>query len=361
MRRLPFRYLEPAFFGGLLDDPLLFLRIRPERQALLFDCGQIAHLAKRVVKPLAAVFISHAHMDHIMGVPTLVRHHHASPLPLDLYGPPGIADRIGHLLHGFDWNLCEPTWFTLRVHEIHADKLVHVDFPGPAAFVRRDLGDEPRSGRVVWSSRFVTVEAELLDHKIPSLAFRISERAPFAIDPARLADAGLVAGDWIRDMKTLVWKGLPGAPLVAIRREGDGAVDLPVADPAALYAALAKEQRSETIGYLSDVGWTAANREKLAAFLGDVTLLCAECTFLAADRDKARASYHLCTADLNELAQLLGPRYLLPMHLSKSYLRRTVDLYGELDPPAGTGLLRLPSHLVPAPLGVEMVEQRLRV
>jgi phosphoribosyl 1,2-cyclic phosphodiesterase len=69
-RRPPFRYCEPAFFGGLLDDPLLYLRIRPEGQALLFDCGQIAHLAKRVVKPIIAVFITHAHMDHIMGVPT---------------------------------------------------------------------------------------------------------------------------------------------------------------------------------------------------------------------------------------------------------------------------------------------------
>ena len=128
--RLPFRYCEPAFFGGLLDDPLLFLRIRPEGRALLFDCGQIAHLAKRVVKPITAVFITHAHMDHIMGVPTLVRHHHASPLPVDLYGPPAIAERVAHLLQGFDWNLREPTWFTLRVHEIHHDRILHFRFPG---------------------------------------------------------------------------------------------------------------------------------------------------------------------------------------------------------------------------------------
>ena len=118
--RLPFRYLEPAFFGGLLDDPLLFLRIRPLRRALLFDCGQITHLSKRVVKAIDTVFITHAHMDLVMGIPTLVRHHHASPRPLDIYGPPGIAERVEHQLMGYDWNLNEPTWFTLFIKENHS-------------------------------------------------------------------------------------------------------------------------------------------------------------------------------------------------------------------------------------------------
>jgi ribonuclease Z len=360
LRRLPFRYLEPAFFGGLLDDPLLFVRIRPERQALLFDCGQIAHLAKRVVKPITAVFISHAHMDHIMGVPTLVRHHHASPLPLDLYGPPGVAERIDHLLHGFDWNLCEPTWFTLRVHEIHGDRLIHVDFPGPEAFVRRYRGEEPRSGRFIWASRYVIVEAELLDHKIPSLAFRITERPPFVVDPVLLEEQGLVPGEWISDLKNRVWKGLSGAPLVILQRQGSGCREAGVDDPALLYASIRKEQRSAVIGYLSDVGWTEANQARLETFFKGVTLLCSECTFLAADREKARASYHLCTADLNTLVRRLTPQFLLPMHLSKSYLRRTANLYDELAPPADTTVLRLPNHVVPAPLMADKVEKLLR-
>jgi hypothetical protein len=41
------------------------------------------------------------------------------------------------------------------------------------------------------------------------------------------------------------------------------------------------------------------------------------------------------------------------MHLFKSYLRRTVDLYAGLQPPEGTTLLQLPANIVPAPLGVE--------
>ena len=81
----------------------------------------------------------------------------------------------------------------------------------------------------------------------------------------------------------------------------------------------------------------------------DSTLLFSECTFLAADEDKARASCHLCTRDLNQLAADLRPRYLVPMHLSKSYITDTEGLYGELAPPKGTTILRLPNYMTPRP------------
>lgn len=355
-RRLPFRYILPAFFGGLLDDPLLLLRIRPLKRALLFDCGQIAHLAKRAVKPIDAVFITHAHMDHIMGIPTLVRHHHASPRPLDIFGPPGIADRVFHLLMGYDWNLCEPGWFTLRVHEIRQDRVLHYSFIGPEGFARRFDGEEPRCGREIWSCRYVTVEAELLDHKIPVLAYKIQERPHFAIDSHLMEQNGLIPGDWIRDLKSCVWKGCSELRVVVPRREGEVVREETVGDPHRFYSSIEARQHCASIGYLCDVGWTTENIAKIESLLSDVTLLCAECTFLAADVEKARASYHLCTEDLNDLAIRVVPRFLLPMHLSKSYLLRTVDLYKELYPPQGTTILPLPKHLVPAPLMVRDVE-----
>lgn len=359
-RRLPLRYCEPAFFGGLLDDPLLFLRIRPLRRALLFDCGQIAHLAKRVVKPIVAVFITHAHMDHIMGLPTLIRHHHTSPRPLDVFGPSGIAERVQHLLGGFDWNLAEPTWFTLRVHEILPDRIRHYRLPGPERFVLLSEGEEPRLGREIWSCRYLSVEAEILDHRLPVLAFRINERPHFSIDPGHLEQQGLVAGEWLSDLKKCVWKGEGDHTVTVSRRVGEQLLSELAVDPVGLYEAIQGDQSCASIGYVTDVGWTPENVARMEAFFTDLTLLCSECTFLAEDEVKARTSYHLTTADLNRLTARLAPRYLLAMHLSKSYLYRTVDLYRELNPPAGTTVLRLPNHIVPAPLVVGDVAEWLR-
>lgn len=59
-------------------------------------------------------------------------------------------------------------------------------------------------------------------------------------------------------------------------------------------------------------------------------------------------------------ANRLAPDFLIPMHLSKSYLLRTVDLYTELHPPQGTTILPLPQHLVPEPLMVRDVDAWLR-
>ena len=40
-----FHTIEPYVCSGLLDDPLLLVRVRPTGRSLLFDCGQLQHLA----------------------------------------------------------------------------------------------------------------------------------------------------------------------------------------------------------------------------------------------------------------------------------------------------------------------------
>jgi ribonuclease Z len=204
------------------------------------------------------------------------------------------------------------------------------------------------------------VEAEILDHKLPVLAFRIQEAPPFDIDFSKLANLGLLPGDWIRDLKSRVWKGTKDIDIRVIRQNGATVRSEKIDDPAELYRLIKGEKPCSSIGYLSDTGWTIENRKKIEDFFKDITLLCTECTFLAADSEKARASYHFCTDDLNELTAVLKPRWLLPMHLSKSYLHRTVDLYSELKPPEETTLLKLPNHLVSAPLKTNDVEKWLR-
>lgn len=346
-----FRYLEPSFFAGLLDDPVLLVRVRPLGRNLLFDCGQIHHLAKRLLKQTSAIFISHAHMDHFMGIDTFVRNVLVSPRTFELFGPPGLAAKLHHKLAGYDWNLAEDFWCTLRVREVHKDAIVSWLIPGPEGFSCRLEGRESRQGRGIYENDYLQVEAVLCDHKIPVLAFCCRERPTFAIDPQRLAEAGLQPGEWLAELKRRFCDHFVDTRPLPVRRRGEaGPVDGVVTDASGLYRAICRQEPAASIGYVTDVGCSPGNIERLADLLRGVSLLVAECAFLSEDRQKARRSFHLCTDDLNRLLDLVRPARFLPMHLSKTYNGRCQQLYRQLKLPPQVKLLRLPDHLLSRPL-----------
>lgn len=346
-----FRFLEPTFFAGLIDDPCLIIRDRPIHQSILLDCGALHHVAKREMKPVRAIFVSHAHMDHFMGFDAFLRQVHASPRTVELFGPPGMADRVAARLAGYDWNLAEPYWCTLLVHEVHPEQMISAHFSGPEAFRRHKLGATPRPGNLIYRHNHLEVAAEILDHGIPVLAFRVWERKVFALDGTKLAALGLVAGDWLAELKRRFFADWPKAPPLRITRStAQDAREESVADAEVFYRQIRAKPAMPSIGYLTDWGWSPENLAKVRNFMAGVDLLVGECAFLQAETHKARASRHLCTADWNILLAELRPRAFLPMHLSKTYLRRSPELYAELAPAPETQVLTLPEHLAPRPL-----------
>ena len=190
-----FRYLQPSFFSGLLDDPVMFINVRPTGRGILLDCGQLHHLAKRVLRSIDALFISHAHMDHLMGFDYFLRHVHVAPRTIAVYGPPGIVERISHKLAGYDWNLTEETWYTIMVYEVHPRQVEQFEFTGRRGFTSRHRQTLPRHDRIIYQARHLKVEAEICDHKIPVLIFRVTEARSFLLDRQRLIEENLLPGE----------------------------------------------------------------------------------------------------------------------------------------------------------------------
>jgi ribonuclease Z len=286
-----------------------------------------------------------------MGIDTFTRNVHVAPRTIELYGPPGLAAKLEHKLAGYDWNLTEESWCSFRVREITEKSVTSYLLPGAEGFPCHFEGRERRPEAAIYRNRWLRLSAATCDHKIPSLIFRIDERPPFCVDDDKLAAQGLVRGEWLRELNRRVHEGtVERKPLTVLRKGEEGSVETVIDDPAALYRSIRGETPSVSIGYVSDVGYTEANVETIARLLQGVDLLVIECTFLCTDRDKARASHHLCTADVNELIHRLRPKTVLPMHLSKSYIGRTAELYRELEQPEGVSMVRLPEHVAPRPL-----------
>lgn len=340
-----FKQIEPTFHAGLLDDPLLLIHIRPEGRSLLFDCGSLHHLAKRTLKSIDAIFISHAHMDHFMGIDRFVRHSMVSGRVYDIFGPPGLAARMERKLGGYDWNLAEDFWSDLRVHEIHPHHTARTLFSGSRSYRGVFLGREERRGSLIYSTDHLQVDAALFDHKITVLGFRITEKPGFQIDSRALDGWGLIPGHWLQELKRNFYEKKLDRPIQVTTREGKSTFtgDL-------LYRRICRESAPAALGYLTDVGATAWNYRQAQDLFTGLDLFICECSYLKSQKEKARTSYHLCTDDVEELATRLQPRYLLPMHLSKTHLKHPLDLYRELQLPAGVTLLQLPPYQTPRPL-----------
>ena len=73
--------------------------------ALVFDLGDLHVLSPRRLLRLEAALVTHAHMDHLIGFDTLLRHLVGREKRFALVGPEGIAARIGHKLQGYSWDL----------------------------------------------------------------------------------------------------------------------------------------------------------------------------------------------------------------------------------------------------------------
>lgn len=97
--------LRPTLVNGRHGDPLLYVEVPHERDAVLFDLGDCAALAGRDLLRVRQVFVSHMHMDHFIGFDALLRVHVGREKKITLFGPRGFIDAVAHRLAGYTWDL----------------------------------------------------------------------------------------------------------------------------------------------------------------------------------------------------------------------------------------------------------------
>jgi ribonuclease Z len=288
MRRL----FEPRLVNDPFGDPALYVDLRDERRALLFDLGDVSRLPPRLMLRISHVFVSHTHMDHFAGFDGLLRVVLGRKERLVFFGGPG-ARACFSSRRGFEREGDEP--FIVR------DDVLH---------------DEP----------LLRVRACTVDHEMPCLAFALEEMPHPRVDKVRLAALGLATGGWLRDLRLAVQTGAPRDTPIRLHwrdRFGEHDSTRSVDELATALLDLAPGLR---IGYLTDLRFSMANRQVLAGLLAGVDQLFIESVFLTAEAAHAARKNHLTARQAGLIARELGARHVVPFHISPRYAGRKAEL-----------------------------------
>jgi ribonuclease Z len=319
--------LFPRLVNGPFGDPGLFVGLRWQGRALQFDLGRLGRMEPGDVLKIAHAFVSHAHMDHFMGFDHLLRLFLPRDAVLHVHGPADFLARVAARLAGYTWNLTEEYPLVIIGHEVRPDVVVSAKFRAATGFVPEDRSERPFDG-VILDEPALRVSAAILDHKIPCLAFALSEKSHLNVDTSVLERRRLQPGRWIDALKQAIRTGAPDdQPLTAIVRE-NGAVREQSMSVGSLRE-LVIASRGQKIGYVVDTLYSAENQRRIVELVREADLFYCEAPFLEEDVEQATKRYHLTARQAGLLGREAQVRRLEVFHFSPRYEGRADQIYAE--------------------------------
>ncbi len=322
--------MRPTFIPRLVNtelfDPVVFVRILNEKKAVLFDCGRIEGLANKEVLDLDAIFISHTHMDHFMGIDQVLRTILHREKPLHIYGPQGITEKMLAKLHAYTWNLTKDYALEIDIHEILDHTIFSTRTLASSGFHAVSRHDQGRHGHTIARDPRYHVDAVILDHTIPCLGFVIKERIHVNMRGEVISSRGYIPGPWIGRLKECILSGETQTPLEVIT--GSGTVTIP-ADK--LTHELVIITRGQKIAFFTDIACTRENIRKIRSIALDADVLFIEAYYLDEMRSQAAVRGHLTARQAGMIARRLRAKRVFPMHVSPRYHLMLDEIYAEMN------------------------------
>jgi ribonuclease Z len=315
--------------NGPFGDPGLYVDLRWEGRALLFDLGYNDALPAAEVLRVSHIFVSHCHMDHFIGFDRVLRLFLAREKTLHLFGPPGIIGCVEGKLRGYTWNLVENYGFAIAVSEVHRDRVHRVLFPAATGFLPEAVDSAPFDGILLDESAF-RVRTAHLDHRIYSLGFALEEKSHLNVDKDALARLGVPPGPWLSDLKQAIRRGEPDEFVVTARwRLPGGTEQSQEFRLGNVRDRLVRETRGQKIAYVVDTIFTPENAARIAELAYGADLFFCESPFLSEDEWQASKRYHLTARQAGLLGRAANVRKLVVFHFSPRYAGQAERIYRE--------------------------------
>jgi ribonuclease Z len=324
---------DPHLVNDPFGDPGVYVDLKFERRALLFDLGDISVLPTRKLLRISDVFITHRHMDHFAGFDHLLRFLLGRDKVVRLYGPAGLIDAVEAKLRAYTWNLIggHEGHVVLHVTELGAEGgRVAGQFSGRTGFAREIAAAAAHSGNLLLDEPGLKVSCATLDHGIPVLAFALEERPHINIWRTELDRRGLAIGPWLRIFKDAVLQGERYDTLIPVAWSSghQGPDALPLGE---LKKQIMRITAGRKIAYVVDCAFSDENVHRIVSLADGADLPFIEGGFLAADAAEAARRRHLTASKAGTIARLAGAKRLQTLHYSPRYKGQGDALVAEAE------------------------------
>jgi len=322
--------MRPTFLARLVNgplfDPLVYVRLLNMKSSLLFDCGRFEGLSNREILSLDSIFLSHLHMDHLMGFDQVLRVILHRERPLNVYGPEGVMEKILSRLGSYTWNLTQDYPLTVTIHEVKSRDILTCQARACEGFKPSITGTSPRQDMSIGSHPFYSMDAVVLDHNVPCLGFLVKEPFHVNIRSSRMHEMGYVPGPWIGELKRLILAD--GMNDYLDVPHGKGLVKKSARE---LADSLVVISRGQSIAYITDIRASEENVSSIRELAHEVDMLFIEAYYREERGREAYEKGHLSAARAGEIAKMLKAKKVIPMHISPRYHAQAGMVYQELE------------------------------
>lgn len=322
----------PFPVNGRFDDPVVYVDIRYSKRGILFDLGDIAALPDRKILQISDVFISHMHVDHLIGFDRLLAILLGRERRLRLFGPEGLVDAVGHKLAAYTWNLAPrvPGNLTFVVTETAENgRSTRAEFALGDQFRKSNVRTFTLSDDVVHEEASFTVRRAVLDHYIPCIGYALQERAHVNVWKNRLDELGLGTGPWLDQLKAAVVRGDPDDTMIRATWKTPAGYEEREIPLGLLRHDCLHIERGQKIVYVTDVIYSQENQRRIVDLARDADFLFIEAAFASGDAELAMERGHLTAGQAGTLARRAGVRRAEALHISSRYVEAEEQILAE--------------------------------
>jgi ribonuclease Z len=293
------------------EDICILVNLDNHPWSYLCECGNASDLTVKEVQNSNAIFISHTHIDHFVNFDTVIRHQIGIQRRIIICGPKGIAKQVQSKIKSYTWNLIEKGAIIYEIREVLSENEIYTFEVEPPLWELKER--EVIQTNVVFKEKSFFVTALLLDHKIPTVAYKFKENDAIKID---ILTSGFKGGKWVQELKDAFEKN-DVTKVVSIEGKDYHATEL---------FHLLHVQEGDSVGIIMDHAANEENHSKIKEHFFKSRKVFIETFYKREDKEQAELNYHSYSSMSGRIMRQTQVIEAIPVHFSRKYNEGEVKL-----------------------------------